>query len=80
MAKCTENLDFECMHLIGQNKQSKFTCNTLHISPITMTCADLELCCQASWGYIPQVFAKFGPERRHLRRVKSAKCSQKSGV
>ena len=63
------------MHLIGQNKQSKFTHNTLRNIPITMTCA--ELCCQTSWGHIPQLFAKFGTERRHLRRVKSAKYSQK---
>ena len=66
------------MHLIGQNKQSKFTCNTLSISPVTMTCT--EICCQTTWGHIPWPFAKFGPGKRHLRRITSAKHSQKSGV
>ena len=66
------------MHLIGQNKQSKFTCNTLPISPVTMTCA--ELCCKTTWGHIPQLFANIEPVKRHLRRVTSAKLSQKSGV
>ena len=28
MAKRTQNLGFECMHLIGQNQHSKFTGNT----------------------------------------------------
>ena len=65
------------MHLIGQNKQSKFICNTLRISPITMTCA--ELCCQTTWGHISQVFAKCGPERRHLRRVKVPNVAKKLG-
>ena len=37
--KCTQNLGFECMHLIGQNKHSKFTCNTQCILPVRMTCA-----------------------------------------
>ena len=64
--------------LIGQNKQSKFTCNTLRISSVTMTCA--ELCSKSTWGHIPQLFANFEPGKRHLRRVTSAKRSQKSGV
>ena len=51
--KCTQNLGFECMHLIGKNKQSKFPCNALRISPVTMTCA--ELCCQTTWGHISQL-------------------------
>jgi len=34
--KCTQNLGFECMHLIGQNKHSKFTRNTLRILPVTI--------------------------------------------
>ena len=66
------------MHLLCQNKQSKCTCNTLCISPVTITCA--ELCCKTTWGHIPQLFAKFGPGKRHLRRGTSAKRSQKSGV
>ena len=133
------------MHLIGQNKHSKFTCNTLRILPVTMTCAVLcwqtylgmyssafchiwalkkafkkqnngqsvpkiwvlsaciwlartntqhlhailyifclwqwlAQCCadKPPWGHIPQLFATFEPWRRHLRRVTSAKGSQKS--
>ena len=37
---------FECMHLIGQNKQLKFTCDTLCIYAAIITCA--EICCQTS--------------------------------
>ena len=37
---------FGCMHLIGQKKQSTFRCNTLRISPATMTC--IEQCCQTT--------------------------------
>ena len=65
------------MHLIGQNKQSKFTYNSLRISPVTTTYA--ELCCQTTWGHIPQLCAEIGPGRKHLRRVKSAKHCQKTG-
>ena len=37
-------------------------------------------CCadKPTWGCIPQLFATFEPWRRHLRRVTSAKGSQKS--
>ena len=64
------------MHLIGQNKHSKFTCNTLCILPVIMTCAVLanllgNIC-------ISQLFATFEPWRRSWRRVTSAKGSQKS--
>ena len=41
MAKVYPKSWFECMHLIGQNKHSKFTYNTLRILPVTMTCAVL---------------------------------------
>ena len=64
------------MHLIGQNKHSKFTCNTLHILPLTITCA--ELCWQTYLGTNSSAFSTFKPWQRHLRRVKSAKGSQKS--
>ena len=73
MAKVYPNPGFECMLLIGQNKHSKFTYNTLRILPVTMTFA--VLCWQT--GCIPQLFATFEPWRRHLRRVTSAKGSQK---
>ena len=40
MAKVSPKSWFhECMLLIGQNKHSKFTYNTLRILPVTMTCA-----------------------------------------
>ena len=55
---------------------SKFTCNTLHILPVTMTCA--MLCWQTYLGMHSLAFATFEPWRRHLRRVTSAKGSQKS--
>ena len=64
------------MLLIGQNKHSKFTYNTLHILPVTMTCA--VLCWQTYLGMYSSAFAIFEPWRRHLRRVTSAKGSQKS--
>ena len=74
--KCIKNLGFECMHLIGQNKHSKFTCNTLSILPVTMTCA--VLCWQTYLGMYSSALATFEPWRRHLRRVTSAKGRQKS--
>ena len=37
------------------------------------SCAD-----KPTWGCIPQLFATFEPWRRHLRRVKNSKGSQKS--
>jgi len=54
MAKVYPNLGFECMHLIGQNKQSKFTYNTLGILPVTMTCA--EVCWQTYLGTFSSAF------------------------
>ena len=54
MAKVYSNLGFECMHLIGQNKHSKFTCYTLHILSVTMTCA--ELCWQTYLGIYSSAF------------------------
>ena len=65
------------MHFIGQNKHSNLTCNTLCILPVTMTCA--KVCWQTTWGHIPQLFANFGPGKRHLRTVTSAKHSQELG-
>ena len=56
--KHTKNLGFECMHLIGQNKHSKFTYNTLRILPVTMTCAVL---CQIVWEHFPQLCVKLQP-------------------
>ena len=40
---------------------------------LVQSCAD-----KSTWGCIPQFFATFEPWRRHLRRVTSAKGSQKS--
>ena len=40
---------------------------------LVQCCAD-----KPTWGHIPQLFATFEPWRRHLRRVTSAKGSQKS--
>ena len=40
---------------------------------LVQCCAD-----KPTWGCIPQLFATFEPWRRHLRRVTSAKGSQKS--
>ena len=65
-------------YLIGQNKHSKFTYNTLRILPVTMTCA--VLCWQTYLGMYSSAFATFEPWRRHLRRVTSAKGSQKIWV
>ena len=57
--KCTQNLGFEFTHLIGQNKHSKFTYNTLRILPVTVIC---ERCAdKPTWGHIPQLFATFEP-------------------
>ena len=39
----------------------KFTYNTLSISPVTMTCA--ELCCKTTWGHIPQLLPTLGLEK-----------------
>ena len=64
------------MHLIGQNKHSKFTYNTLRILPVTMAC--VVLCWQTYLGMYSSAFSLFEPWRRHLRRVTSAKGSQKS--
>ena len=66
------------MLLIGQNsnKHLKFTYNTVHILPVTMTCA--VLCWQTYLGIYSSAFATFEPWRRHLKRVTSARDSQKS--
>ena len=61
-----------CIRLAKTNSQKRISCNTLHISPVTMTCA--VLCFQTTWGLIPELFPKFGPIRRHLRRITSSKC------
>ena len=49
---------------------TKSTKNSVSFT-VTSTCA--ELCCQTTWGHIPQLFAKFEPCRRQLRRETSAK-------
>ena len=74
--KRTQNLGFECMHLIGQNKHSKFTCNTLRILPVTMTCT--VLCWQTYLGTYSSAFCHIWALKKALRRVTSAKGSQNS--
>ena len=44
------------MHLIGQKI---FTILRMLIFPATEICA--ELCCQSTWGHLPQLSAKFEP-------------------
>ena len=44
------------MHLIGQKV---FTILRMLIFPATEICA--ELCCQSTWGYLPQLSATFEP-------------------
>ena len=48
--KLPENLRFRSMHLIGQKI---FTILRLRIFPATEICA--ELCCQSTWGHLPQL-------------------------
>ena len=66
------------MHLIGQNKHWKFTCNcnALHILRVTITCA--ELCWQTYLGTYSSAFCHIWALKKALRRVTSAKGSQKS--
>ena len=49
------------MHLIGQKI---FTILRMLIFPATEICA--ELCCQSTWGHLPQLSAKFEPWMKHL--------------
>ena len=49
------------MHLIGQKI---FAILCMHIFPATEICA--ELCCQSTWGHLPQLSAKFEPWMKHL--------------
>ena len=49
------------MHLIGQKI---FTILRMLIFPATEICA--ELCCQSTWGNLPQLSAKFEPWMEHL--------------
>ena len=49
------------MHLIGQ-KILAILC--MLIFPATEICA--ELCCQSTWGHLPQLSAKFDPWMKHL--------------
>ena len=50
------------MHLIGQKI---FAILRLLIFPATEICA--ELCCQCTWGHLPQLSAKFEPWMKYLR-------------
>ena len=49
------------MHLIGQKV---FTILRMLMFPATESCA--ELCCQSTWGHLPQLSAKFEPWMKHL--------------
>ena len=49
------------MHLIGQKI---FTIIRMLIIPATEICA--ELCCQSTWGHLPQLSAKFELLMKHL--------------
>ena len=49
------------MHLIGQKI---FTILRMLIFSATEICA--ELCCQSTWGHLPQLSAKFEPWMKHL--------------
>ena len=49
------------MHLIGQKI---FAILRMLIFPATEICA--ELCCQSTWGHLPQLSAKFEPWMKHL--------------
>ena len=55
------NLSFRSMHLIGQKI---FTILRMLIFSATEICA--ELCCQSTWGHLPQLSAKFEPWMKHL--------------
>jgi len=50
------------MHLIGQKI---FAILRMLIFPATEICA--ELCCQSTWGHLPQLSAKFEPWMKHLQ-------------
>ena len=54
----------------------KFTCNTLRILPVTMPCA--VLCWQTYLGTYSSAFCHIWALKKALRRVTSAKGSQKS--
>ena len=53
--------EFRSMHLIGQKI---FTILRMLIFPATEICA--ELCCQFTWGHLPQLSAKFEPWMKHF--------------
>ena len=56
MAKVYQNLGFECMHLTGQNKHSKFTYNTLRIFA-----SDNDLCRGVLTNLLGDIFFNFLP-------------------
>ena len=76
MAKCPKG--FECMHLIGQNKHSKFTCNTLRILPVTMTCA--VLCWQTYLGTYSSAFCHIWALKKAFQKSKKCQRSPKIWV
>ena len=78
MAKVYKNLGFECMHLIGQNKHSKFTCNTLRILPVTMTCA--VLCWQTYLGMYSSAFCNCHIWALKKAFEKSNKCQREPKI
>ena len=51
------------MHLIGQKI---FTILRMLIFPAHATEICAELCCQSTWGQLPQLSAKFEPWMKHL--------------
>ena len=51
------------MHLIGQ-KIFAFLCMLIFPAAATNICA--ELCCQSTWGHVPQLSAKFESWMKHL--------------
>ena len=51
------------MHLIGQKI---FTILRVLIFPATCTEICAELCCQSTWGHLPQLSTKFEPWMKHL--------------
>ena len=53
------------MHLIGQKILANLrNMYTMLIFPATEICA--ELCCQSTWGHLPQLYAKFESWMKHL--------------
>ena len=54
-------MSFRSMHLLGQNILA-----ILHMLIFPTTEIHAELCCQSTWGHLPQLSAKFEPWMKHL--------------